>query len=175
MLKAKRLLAPLLVFITVWIIHYIWIIYFPEIDETQLQWAPVGHSTAIELFKGYIASKSYFLSYTYALSFAFAYFNYRNYQEKKACSPGKIPLISSIGITSILSVSGCFLIGCCGSPMLAVYLTWFGAGFVPIAKPLIAILSTLMIFGMYFISIRKNSRILSNNQDTNCNCNCNCN
>src|SRR5208283_3790556 len=35
-----------------------------------------------------------------------------------------------------LMAGGCFLIGCCGSPMLAVYLSLFGAKALGLGKPL---------------------------------------
>ena len=49
-----------------------------------------------------------------------------------------------------MAVAGCFLVGCCGSPMLGVYLSLFGAAFLPFAKPLAAGLSTLLILGSYW-------------------------
>ena len=47
-------------------------------------------------------------------------------------------------------MAGCFLAGCCGSPMLGVYLSLFGASFLPWAKPLVAGLTTAMIAGSYW-------------------------
>jgi hypothetical protein len=54
-----------------------------------------------------------------------------------------------VTFSGFLAVAGCFLLGCCGSPMLAVYLSLFGAGFLPFAKPLVAALTTLSILGAW--------------------------
>ena len=53
--------------------------------------------------------------------------------------------VGDAGVPGGLAVAGCFLIGCCGSPMLAVWISLFGAGFAPLAKPLVAILTTLSV------------------------------
>ncbi len=53
--------------------------------------------------------------------------------------------VGGITLSGFLVAAGCFLVGCCGSPMLGVYLSLFGARFLPLAKPLIAAVTTLMI------------------------------
>ena len=46
------------------------------------------------------------------------------------------------------------MLGCCGSPMLAVYLSLFGAAFLPWAKPLIALLTTVTLFAAWRFSLK---------------------
>jgi hypothetical protein len=58
--------------------------------------------------------------------------------------------LGGLTLTGFLAVAGCFLVGCCGSPMLVVYLNLFGAGFLPLAKPLVAVVTTLAIIGAWW-------------------------
>jgi hypothetical protein len=48
-------------------------------------------------------------------------------------------------VSGFLAVAGCYLLGCCGSPMLAVYVSVFGAHFLPLTKPLVAVITVLSI------------------------------
>jgi hypothetical protein len=54
-----------------------------------------------------------------------------------------------------LALAGCFLVGCCGSPMLVVYLSLFGAWFLPLAKPLVAVVTTISIAAAWWWMRRK--------------------
>ena len=59
----------------------------------------------------------------------------------------------------ILMVGGCFLIGCCGSPMLAVYLSIFGAKALGVGKPSTALVTLLSTgCGYYWLSRRMGNR-----------------
>ena len=50
---------------------------------------------------------------------------------------------------------GCFLIGCCGSPMLAVYLSLFGAKALGLGKPLMALVTLVSVScGYWYFSLR---------------------
>jgi hypothetical protein len=39
------------------------------------------------------------------------------------------------------ALAGCFMIGCCGSPMLGIYLGIFGAKALSVGKPLMTLVS----------------------------------
>ena len=58
--------------------------------------------------------------------------------------------IGGVTLSGFLAVAGCFLLGCCGSPMLAVYLSLFGASFLPFARPLVAGVTTITIIVGWF-------------------------
>lgn len=51
----------------------------------------------------------------------------------------------SIILVGVLMATGCFLIGCCGSPMLGIYLGIFGAKTLGIGKPLMAAVTVLSV------------------------------
>jgi hypothetical protein len=103
-------------------------------------------STPAAAGNSYIETQSYFLGYSFALSLAFASVAIRQYIEKRTMA-AKGAAIGGLSLSTILGFAGCFLTGCCGSPMLAVYVSLLGTAFLPFAKPLVAVLTTLSIFG----------------------------
>ena len=58
-------------------------------------------------------------------------------------------------LVGVLYGAGCFLIGCCGSPMLAVYLSLFGATVLGFLKPLVAIVTTLSVAASAIVIVRR--------------------
>ena len=148
--RMRRLIFPCTVFVAVFGIHLLWMIFFPDSPPAQQsQWVSFSDNFPKSALSIYLQTQSYFLGYTYALSIAYVAFSLRRYVEAQNRSSERNPLIGGIGLSGMLSLSSCFLIGCCGSPMLAVYLSWFGAKFLPYTKPLIAALSTLIIAGIW--------------------------
>ena len=75
------------------------------------------------------------LGLSYATAGAFAVFCLtRLYQNRKRAVAGTA---GGLALTGFLYAAGCFLLGCCGSPMLAVYLSLFGPQFLGVAGPLV--------------------------------------
>jgi len=146
----RRSLLPIAIFAAVMSLHYVWTGRSLEgacIDETL----PNGETVCHELsgWPAYVESKSYWLGYSYGLSLAFAGVALRRYREQRLCVDRNLA-IGGVTLSGFLAVAGCFLVGCCGSPMLGVYLSLFGASFLPWAKPLIAGLTTVMIAASYW-------------------------
>ena len=149
--KAFRLrsaVLPLGVFLGVIIVHYLWSGFFPEYDPVQARWASLP-AKDLSWLKRYIETQGYYLGYAYALSLTFAAVALRRYREDRFCQ-GRIIAIGGVTFSGFLAVAGCFLVGCCGSPMLVVYLSLFGASFLPLAKPLLAALTTISILGAWW-------------------------
>ena len=143
--KFRRFLLPLAVFLGVAAAHFVWSGLFPEVDPAQARWASLAAPEASWLHR-YLESQGYWLGYSYALSLAFAVAALRRYREERFCS-AKTLALGGVTLSGFLALAGCFLVGCCGSPMLVVYLSMFGAGFLPLAKPLVAVVTTLSIIG----------------------------
>lgn len=141
--KLRRLLLPASVFVAVLLLHFAWLGVFPEKNAVQDQWiaAPVAH---VSWLSRYVESQSYWLGISYGMSLAFAAIAIRRYREGQFCRARNLA-IGSVTFSGVLSVVGCYLLGCCGSPMLAVYVSLLGAAFIPFAKPLVA--------GVTFLSI----------------------
>ena len=141
--ERRRLLLPAAVFATVLLIHFTWLGMFPEKSEVQDQWigAPVAR---VSWLNRYVETQSYWLGLSYAVSLAFAAVALRRYRQGRFCTARNLA-VGSVTFSGVLSVVGCYLLGCCGSPMLAVYISLFGAAFVPLAKPLVAVATLISI------------------------------
>ncbi|MGO9121184.1 MAG: hypothetical protein ACLQPD_26690 [Desulfomonilaceae bacterium] len=140
----RRAALPLAVFIVVALVHFCWLNVFPEQNPAQSRWATVLPVEEPSWINRYVDGQNYWLGYSYALSLAFAAVAFRRYREKNSIS-GKTFALGGITFSGFLAFAGCFMLGCCGSPMLAVYLSLFGAGFLPLAKPLIAVLTVIFV------------------------------
>ena len=154
--KLRRLLIPAGVFVVVFAVHYIWLGLFLERDVAQNLWVPVE----TDWLQRYIASQNYWLGFSYALSLAFAAYAILRYREERLSRTRNLA-VGSVSFTGFLAVAGCFLLGCCGSPMLAVYISLFGAAFlpfIPFMKPLVALVTVVSIsLALIWMNRRKKS------------------
>ena len=147
--KLRRFLLPLGVFLGVAVAHYVLSGLFPDVDPAQARWASIPGAETSSWLNRYLEAQSYWLGYSYALSLAFATIALRRYRETRYCSKTSLA-IGGVTLSGFLALAGCFLVGCCGSPMLLVYLSLFGAWFLPLAKPLVAAVTTLSIIGAWW-------------------------
>ncbi len=146
-MRVRRAILPVAVFTGVALFHFVWLHFFPEADPAQSRWETVPQtSSALGL---YIDEGSYFLGYSYALAISFATVAFRSYREKRIRSAGGFA-VGGLTFSGFLAFAGCYLLGCCGSPMLGVYMSLFGTGFLPFAKPLVAVITTLTIVGSWW-------------------------
>jgi len=157
--KLPRFLLPLGVFMGVAVAQYVWSGLFPEVDPTQARWASLHGAGASSWLYRYIETQGYWLGYSYALSLAFAAAALRRYREERFCS-AKTLAFGGVTLSGFLALAGCFLVGCCGSPMLVVYLSLFGAWFLPLAKPLVAAVTTLSIIGAWWWMKRRHRQVM---------------
>lgn len=134
---------PAVVFVAVWAIHYLWHGFFPEQDPLQSQWAEVAIADA-PWWNRYFAAQNHWLGFSYSLSLAFAAHAFQRYRRDRRCAGEKLAF-GSVALAGFWATAGCFLIGCCGSPMMAVYLSLFGAAVLPFAKPVVAVLTTATV------------------------------
>jgi hypothetical protein len=156
-LRVRRAILPVIVFLAILLIHYAWLGLLPDRDPAQDRWATVSGMTEPSSFQRYLETESYWLGYSYSFALAFAAVALRRYREDRSCG-AKNAAIGSLSFSGFLAVAGCFLLGCCGSPMLVVYLNLFGAGFLPFARPLVAALTTLTILGAWLWMERRSKR-----------------
>lgn len=144
-----RRLTAAMAFVIVLLIHFVWINVFPENDPAQDTWLTVPAAESPGWLDRYIIGEYYWMGYVYALSIAFAVYALLLFIGTRVSSTGRFA-IGSISLSGFLAIFGCFLVGCCGSPMLGVYLSLFGASFLPFAKPLIALITTILIGGSWY-------------------------
>jgi hypothetical protein len=151
--KVYSVSLPLSIFTATFLFHYFWHVFFPEQNPTQEKWILIPDD--ISSLKRYVDSKSYWFGYTYGICLAFISIALRKYLKDKCNSYRNIAL-GGMTLTGFWAVAACFLIGCCGSPMIVVWLNLFGAAFMPLAKPFIALITTVSLIITWFWMSKKN-------------------
>jgi hypothetical protein len=176
----RRWLIPLAAFVLVFVLHAFYVRHTARLPVRG--WAPetVIVDEGLWGFGPYIQARDYFTGYSYALPLAFAAIALRRYREcrqRRICTARNVA-IGSVTWSGFLAASGCFLLGCCGSPMLGIYLSLFGPSFLPAVKPLIAGVTTVLVaFSYYWWIWRRNRDEESYSKTSDCTrgqeCNCN--
>lgn len=142
--RLRESLLPLGVFAAVAAGHFLWVGLLPEQDPAQARWAALPSEGGAAWLPRYLEMQGYWLGYSYGLSLAFAATAFRRHVRHRGSSTGAFA-IGGVTFSGLLAVAGCYGIGCCGSPMLVVWLSLFGVKFLPFARPLLAALTTLSI------------------------------
>lgn len=139
--RVRKVSIILVTFIIVFILH---ILYF-KLTE--------GNCGGTPWLKKYIKEQEYFLAASYALSFAFMVFAFLKFKENR-----KRALKAAIGggLLTVVLWFLCFLFGCCGSPMLIVYLNLIGLSALKLSK-LVLLVMTIILIGMGYIWLIKKS------------------
>lgn len=158
-LLVRRSLLPLAVFLGVALAHYLYLGIFPDQDPAQARWVSVDTPRA-SWWARYVESQSYWLGLSYAMSLTFAAVAIRRYRERQLRQARNLA-VGGLTLSGFLAVAGCYLVGCCGSPMLVVYLNFFGASFLPLAKPLMAGVTGLSLALAWWWMLRSERRASS--------------
>lgn len=142
--KVKKVIIPLSTFISVFTLH---LLYF-KLTE--------GTCGSISWFQKYIKEQEYFLGISYALSFAFMAFAFLKFKENRKCA---LKAAIGGGLLAIILWSLCFLFGCCGSPMLIVYLNLIGLSSLKVSKLALLVITIIFIgIGCIWL-IKKSSKV----------------
>ena len=145
----RKILGTLLTFVLILLLHAVYSIR--QTLQASQQWAQFGNTP---LWFSYFTRQDFFMGFSYALAGAFTVYALLKFSEsKKICAAGVIGGVTLIGV---LNLAGCFLLGCCGSPMLAVYLSLFGSSFLGFTKPLVAAITTTSVI-LGYIWLEKKS------------------
>ena len=138
-------------FVTVFVGHVLYLRYLTS--EVQRDWAD-NFNPSVSFWQDYIASQDYFMSFSYALSASFAVWATAPfvYSRRRAAAIGAF---GGVSLVTFLAAAGCFLIGCCGSPMLPIYISLFGSQAAGVGKPLVALISLLSIGVGYLYVARR--------------------
>lgn len=157
---------PLVTFLVVFTGHAFYIRY--QTAQPAEGWADVGVGYG-ELwgFKSYLAEQDFYLGFSYALGAGFAAWSIGQYIKTRqtAMATGAVGSVTFVGV---LMAAGCFLIGCCGSPMLGVYLGLFGAKALGIGKPLMSIVTVISVGWGYWYLSRRVTKGLCAGEACNC-------
>jgi len=166
---ARRLLRmlPLLIFLVILCGHALYIRH-----ETALPvdgWADVGVGYGVMGgFSSYLQAQDYYMGFSYALGAAFAAWAFLKCLRVRqaALAAGAAGSVTLVGV---LMGAGCFLVGCCGSPMLGVYAGIFGAKALGVGKPLMAFVTVLSVGGGYLYLSRRLAIVACSHSDCRCN------
>lgn len=144
----KRIVYPLIGFAAIFILHAFYL--FLRNVKISRKWVEIGQPAFVSL---YLERQDYLLGLSYALAGAFTVYAFLKFLQSRR--NGRVAVLGGITLTSVLYFAGCFLSGCCGSPMIAVYLSLFGSSFLGFAKPLTLILTTASVVLGYLWMERK--------------------
>jgi hypothetical protein len=120
------------------------------------QWVSVEAPQRPSPWARYFERQDYYLGYSYALAAAFTAFAIlKTVQQRRREARG---ILSGLTLMGALYVGGCYLIGCCGSPLLGVYLSLFGASFLGALKPIVAGVTTVSVLASGVYTARRSRR-----------------
>ena len=106
----------------------------------------------------YMEPGEYWLGFSFSLAGTFAVFCFL--RILKMCRAALAASTGGLTLSGILWAAICFLTGCCGSPMLPLYLGLFGPKFLNITKPLTFVVTLLSIVAGYVWMIKRASKAL---------------
>ena len=121
--------------------------------QVAAQWVRVSSAPGISAWERYVERGDYWFGYSYALAAAFTVFAFAmTIRQSRRAASGVVGGVTFLGV---LYGAGCFLIGCCGSPMLAVYLSLFGSSILGFLKPIVAAITTLSVVVSAVLILRR--------------------
>jgi len=144
------------VFVVFFVLH----LWLTTREQTRVaaQWVEVQEGQSEPAWQQYFDRGDHWLGYSYALAAGFTMFAIGlTIRQRRRAAQGVLGGVTMLGV---LYGAGCFLIGCCGSPMLAVYLSLFGASVLGLLKPLVAVITTISV-AVGVAMILRRSRSLS--------------
>ena len=156
---------PIIVFLAVLALHALYVRHVTDIPNEGWADADLMPSMGFWGLGPYFQGQEYFQGFSYAVGAAFSTWAIGQFvrTRKAAMAAGAAGSVTLVGL---LMAAGCFLIGCCGSPMLGVYLALFGAKALGVGKPLMALVTLLSVSIGFFVLSRRFTR--GNGADVSC-------
>ena len=155
-----RKLLPAVVFVAIIVAHALYVGYSALSAPSGWTDFGIGVEAAGPFGLGaYWQGQHYFLGFSYALGAAFATWALSRcifLRRDRTVAAGAA--VGGATLVGMLMAGGCFLIGCCGSPMLAVYLSLFGAKALGVGKPLTALITLISVSCGYWCLSRRFAR-----------------
>lgn len=121
-------------------------------QQAMAHWVSVPGRVQFSPWRQYLDRQDYWVGYSYALAAAFtAYALTLSLERRRAMGS----VAGGVTMLGVLYAGGCFLIGCCGSPMLGIYLSLFGAKILGLVKPLMAVITTASVLVSGILLVRR--------------------
>lgn len=147
-----RKVLPIVTGLIVFGAHIAWYVLFPEANASG--WGNVTPLFSDSL-RTYFTSGAPWLGASYALSAAFTAYALLIFREnRRKAAAGAVGGLAAMGA---LYAVGCFALGCCGSPMLPIYLSLLGGKLIGVGGPVMFGL-TLLSVGIGFLILRRRAR-----------------
>lgn len=134
-------------------IHFFWVSSELEPNTVWTDVEELSEQPNLSGYELYFQDEEYFLGLSYALAIAFTIFALSRLKINK--SQGVFGVFSGVSLSAALYTFGCFLIGCCGSPMVVVYAGLFGSSFLGFTKPFIFLVTSISIALGYWMMTKK--------------------
>lgn len=149
----KRLVL-MCVFLAILSGHFLYVTRNVLTSNGNGQWASYKfEQTEESRWSRYVGPGEYWLGFSYGLAGAFAAFclaiAIRMRRESLAASAG------GLALGGLLWASVCFFVGCCGSPILPVYLGLLGPKFFGVTKPMAFALTVISITIGYRLVLKR--------------------
>ncbi len=142
----KRTHYPALTFAGVLILHGAYSLW------AAARWVSIDNASPLSR---YFDQQDYFMGLSYGLAAAFTVYSFMRFTGGQRGGLGGT--IGGLTMTGILYFAGCFLLGCCGSPMLAVYLSLFGSSYAGFTKPIVLVV-TIISIGLSWLWMQRKTR-----------------
>jgi len=140
--------------------HIAWYVLFPESNASG--WGNVAPSFSDSL-QTYSSFGAPWLGASYALSAAFTMYALLVFREnRRKAAAGAVGGLAAMGA---LYAVGCFALGCCGSPLLPIYLSLLGGKLAGVGGPLMFGL-TLLSVGIGFLILGRKARCVCEGPST---------
>jgi hypothetical protein len=153
-------LIPAVVFVAIFVAHALYVGACAA--SAPSGWTDFGISADVVGPLGlaaYWRGQDYFIGFSYALAATFATWALSRsilFRQGRTVTAGAA--VGGVTLLGTLMAGGCFLIGCCGSPMLAVYLGLFGAKALGLGKSLMALVTLVSVSCGYWCLSRRLAR-----------------
>ncbi len=142
----KKTIYPAAAFLSVLLLHGAYIVW------NAAKWVSIDNASPLSR---YLDQQDYFMGLSYGLAAAFTVYSFMRFTGGQRGGLGGT--IGGLTMTGILYFAGCFLLGCCGSPMLAVYLSLFGSSYAGFTKPIVLVV-TIISIGLSWLWMQRKTR-----------------
>lgn len=105
-------------------------------------------------FAAYLQGQDYFMSFSYALGATFSVWALGELLRSRRAEAAA-GAAGGLTLVGVLAAAGCFLTGCCGSPMLAVYASILGVKTLGGGKAVVAGVTLVSVLAGYLITKRR--------------------
>ena len=157
--KQGKIIIPTAFFFLVLLTHFAY--SFWQTIRLSSEWFQVKE---INPLRQYFERQDIFIGLSYALTAAFTAYAVINFFDKR--KRGIAGTVGGFTLAGFLYFAGCFLTGCCGSPMLTVYLSLFGSSIIGFAKPITAGFTFVsIVIGFFLINKNDKAKVCSENDD----------